>query len=40
MLFIKFIANPDTVSLEEVLSFFTGATQIPIGGFDLIVKPP
>ena len=26
--------KPDEVSLGEVLSFFTGATRIPIGGFD------
>ena len=30
---LLYLANPDTVSLEEVLSFFTSAT-IPIGGFD------
>ena len=29
-----YIANPKTVSLEGVLSFFTGATRFPIGGFD------
>lgn len=34
MCYLLHLANPDTVSLEEVLSFFTGATRIPIGGFD------
>lgn len=29
-----FEANPSTVILQEVLSFFTGSIRIPIGGFD------
>ena len=28
------VANPSTVTLQEVLSFFTGSIRIPIGGFD------
>ena len=31
---LMYLGNPDVVSLEEALSFFTGATRIPIGGFD------
>ena len=34
IIYYVFIGNPDIVSLEDVLSFFTGATRIPIGGFD------
>lgn len=28
------VANPDAVTLEDILSFFTGAVRIPVGGFD------
>jgi len=28
------IADPNDLMLEKVLSFFTGATRVPIGGFD------
>lgn len=28
------VVNPDAVTLQEVLSFCTGALRIPVGGFD------